>query len=78
MQLQLSKTGFVIFNAISFQLVWWSGVLYGNDAIALSLLLLLVHFLLSLQKKMDFQIMLFFGGSGILVDCILMWSGFFE
>lgn len=48
----LSKeTAFNLYNALSFQLVWWTSVLWLNWALWLSIPLLLVHLLLFLRFK---------------------------
>ncbi|MGL5359431.1 MAG: DUF2878 domain-containing protein, partial [Shewanella sp.] len=39
-------TGWIIYNALSFQLVWWASVLWLNQALLLTVPLLLLHFVL--------------------------------
>lgn len=38
--------GFIIYNALSFQCVWWSSILWGNGVLLLNIPLLLIHFML--------------------------------
>ena len=69
---------FIIVNALSFQLVWWTGVLYGNKAIPLSLALLAVHFALTPHRLGDLRLMLTLGTMGVLIDGLLIGLGIFE
>ncbi|MCL1037034.1 DUF2878 domain-containing protein [Shewanella submarina] len=69
---------FVVINALSFQAVWWTGVLFGNKAILLSLALLVVHFALTPNRLQDLRLMLMLGTLGVLIDSLLTWLGVFE
>lgn len=75
--MQLPDTQLVVINAISFQLVWWSGVLLGNQALVLSVSLLVAHFLLSGHRRADLRLMLILGSLGLVLDGLLMVTGFF-
>lgn len=68
---------FIILNALSFQLVWWAGVLAGNQLILLSILLIAGHFLLSQSPQKDAQLMCFCALVGMSVDTLLTWFGLF-
>ncbi|NKF49822.1 DUF2878 domain-containing protein [Shewanella sp. WXL01] len=67
----------MIFNLVSFQAIWWLGVLWGNIYLWLSSLLLLGHFVLSKHKMRDLRVMWFVSLIGISVDAALIFSGFF-
>ncbi len=69
---------FIIFNALTFQLVWWSSVLYGNQALALLCLLLMLHFGLSPSPMKDAGLMIRFSLIGWLVDGLLAFAGVFS
>ncbi|GGP79864.1 DUF2878 domain-containing protein [Shewanella ulleungensis] len=68
---------FIILNALSFQLVWWAGVLAGNQLVLLSILLILGHFLLSQSPRQDLQLMFLCAVVGMSVDTVLTWVGVF-
>jgi hypothetical protein len=68
---------FIILNALSFQLVWWAGVLAGNQLLLLSILLIIGHFLLSQSPTQDANIMCLCALLGMIVDTLLTWSGLF-
>ncbi|MGL5048678.1 MAG: DUF2878 domain-containing protein [Shewanella sp.] len=76
--------GFIIYNALSFQLVWWSCVLWLNSSLLLTIPLLFIHFILlaSLGKpeyrKVDWLLMLKVAALGIGVDAVLCVLGVFE
>ncbi|MGX9462304.1 DUF2878 domain-containing protein [Shewanella sp. A14] len=69
---------FTILNALSFQLVWWSGVLAGNQLVLQSIVLIIGHFLLSQNQIQDFNLMCFCGVIGMSVDTFLTWIGVFS
>lgn len=68
---------FIILNALSFQLVWWAGVLAGNQLILLSILLIVGHFLLSQSPRQDLQLMCLCAVVGMSVDTALTLFGVF-
>ncbi|MCL1141301.1 DUF2878 domain-containing protein [Shewanella gaetbuli] len=68
----------VIINAISFQCIWWLGVLYQNQFIALSIAFIGLHFLLTSHPKRDFQQMLLIGLMGICTDFCLIYFDLFQ
>ncbi|GGP61878.1 DUF2878 domain-containing protein [Shewanella saliphila] len=68
---------FIILNALSFQLVWWAGVLAGNQLLLLSIVLVVSHFLLSQSQRLDFQLMCLCAVIGMSVDTLLTWAGVF-
>lgn len=76
--------GFILYNALSFQAVWWSSVLWLNTSLLLTIPLLLFHFILlaSLSKpeyrKVDLLLMLKVAALGIGVDTVLSVLGVFE
>ena len=74
----MSKRAMVIYNAVSFQLVWWLLVLEGNAALSLASLLLVVHFMLSPARKADAILMMKIGVIGITVDALLTVLGVFQ
>lgn len=83
--LNISKyQGFILYNALSFQCVWWTGVLFGNRALLLSIPLLVLHFILLPRVETaaaiprDLSTMLKIGLLGMAVDSLLTLSGVFE
>ncbi|MCT7941030.1 DUF2878 domain-containing protein [Shewanella holmiensis] len=68
----------VVFNALSFQCIWWLGVLYQNQFIIISILLVLLHFVVSKNRKRDFWVVLAVSSLGIFVDICLIYFGVFE
>lgn len=76
--------GFILYNALSFQAVWWSSVLWLNTSLLLTIPLLLFHFILlaSLGKheyrKVDLLLMLKVAALGIGIDTVLAVLGLFE
>ncbi|WP_394129651.1 DUF2878 domain-containing protein [Shewanella maritima] len=68
----------VLFNAASFQLVWWLGVLYDNQYLWLSTTVIAVHVLLSKQKQVDVITLLACAIIGISIDGMLVLSGVFH
>ncbi|MGI2169116.1 DUF2878 domain-containing protein [Shewanella sp. MF05960] len=68
---------FIFLNALSFQLVWWAGVLAGNQLVLLSILLILGHFLLSQAPRQDLQLMCLCAVIGMSVDTALTLFGVF-
>ena len=68
----------LVFNALSFQCIWWLGVLYQNQFIAISILFVFFHFALSKNKKSDLLVLLGVSTLGIVVDISLIHFGVFE
>ena len=68
----------VVFNALCFQCIWWLGVLYQNQFIIISILLVLLHFAVSKNKKSDLLVLLAVSSLGIVVDISLVHFGVFE
>ncbi|WP_434952736.1 DUF2878 domain-containing protein [Shewanella sp. HL-SH4] len=67
----------ILLNAVSFQAIWWLGVLYQNQFILVSLMLIGLHFLLSDQKRADVLILLVITALGAAVDVGLTYFGVF-
>ncbi|ESE41931.1 putative periplasmic protein [Shewanella decolorationis S12] len=83
--LNISKRqGFILYNALSFQCVWWTSVLFGNSTLLLSIPLLVVHFMLlpwvetARAIPRDLSTMLKVGLLGMAIDGLLIWMGIFE
>ncbi|MFV0597289.1 DUF2878 domain-containing protein [Shewanella sp.] len=83
--LNISKyQGFILYNALSFQCVWWTGVLFGNSALLLSIPLLVLHFILLPWGETagaiprDLSTMFKVGLLGIVIDSLLTLTGVFE
>ena len=76
--------GVIIYNALSFQCVWWSSILWGNRVLLLNISLLLIHFLLLTLVEnrqavfRDFSTMIKVGLLGIAIDTLLTLFGIFE
>ncbi|SUI76294.1 DUF2878 domain-containing protein [Shewanella morhuae] len=76
--------GFVFYNALSFQVVWWSSVLWLNLSLVLTIPLLFVHFILlsssgkAQYRKIDLGLMLKIAALGIGIDTVLSVLGVFE
>ncbi|MDG5899288.1 DUF2878 domain-containing protein [Shewanella xiamenensis] len=76
--------GVIIYNALSFQCVWWSSILWGNRVLLLNISLLLIHFLLLTLVEnrqavlRDFSTMIKVGLLGIVIDTLLTLFGVFE
>ncbi|KEK27581.1 DUF2878 domain-containing protein [Shewanella xiamenensis] len=76
--------GVIIYNALSFQCVWWSSILWGNRVLLLNISLLLIHFLLLILVAnrqavfRDFSTMIKVGLLGIAIDTLLTLFGVFE
>lgn len=69
----VSDRSFVLLNAIMFQLAWWTLVLWGNSALWFGVSLLVVHFLLSPQRRSDVKLLLGVTLMGAAVDFCLIW-----
>ncbi|GIU47831.1 MULTISPECIES: DUF2878 domain-containing protein [Shewanella] len=67
-----------IINACAFQVIWWAGVLAGNQLVIIPALLIVWHFVVSKQKRHDVKVLFICGLLGVLVDSLLTMSGFFE
>ncbi|WP_153913622.1 DUF2878 domain-containing protein [Shewanella sp. TC10] len=67
-----------IINALAFQVIWWAGVLAGNQLIIIPVLLVVWHFVVSQQKKFDFKVLVVCGVIGIALDTVLTFTGLFE
>uniref|UniRef100_Q0HXB4 DUF2878 domain-containing protein n=1 Tax=Shewanella sp. (strain MR-7) TaxID=60481 RepID=Q0HXB4_SHESR len=83
--LNISKhQGFIFYNALSFQCVWWTSVLFGNSALLLSIPLLVLHFMLlpwvetAAAIPRDLSTMLKIGLLGMAVDSLLTLASVFE
>lgn len=80
----LKYQGFILYNALSFQVVWWSSVLWLNSSLMLTISLLLIHFILLAvlgkheYRKVDLLLMLKVAALGIGVDTVLAVLGLFE
>lgn len=76
--------GFMIYNALSFQLVWWSSVLWLNLSLVFTIPLLMLHFILliGLGKRqcyrLDWIFILKLAPIGMAIDGLLMVFGVFE
>ena len=67
-----------IINVLAFQVIWWAGVLAGNQLIIIPILLVVWHFVVSQQKKFDFKVLAVCGVIGIALDTVLTLTGLFE
>lgn len=67
----------LMLNVVSFQAIWWLGVLYQNQFVLISMMLIGLHFLLSAQKKIDAVILLTVTALGASVDVGLTYFGVF-
>ncbi|SEG11576.1 DUF2878 domain-containing protein [Marinobacterium lutimaris] len=65
-------------NLVGFQLIWWSLVLWGNAAMPVALLLLLIHVFLHFSPRKELQLMLVVAVVGFAVDSLLTLSGVFR
>ncbi|QYJ79782.1 DUF2878 domain-containing protein [Shewanella acanthi] len=80
----VNHRGFIFYNAVSFQLVWWSSVLWGNWSLLLTIPLLLLHFGLvtSIENphscRRDLLVMIKVGVLGVAIDALLTLLGVFE
>lgn len=80
----VNHRGFMLYNALSFQLVWWASALWANWSLMLSIPLLLLHFALlaSIENpqhcRRDLLTMLKVGMLGISIDALLTLMGVFE
>ncbi|MDT3293790.1 DUF2878 family protein [Shewanella sp. SP2S2-6] len=76
--------GFILYNALSFQAVWWSSVLWLNLSLLLTIPLLLLHFILlsssgkGQYRQVDLRLMLKVAALGIGIDTVLSVLGLFE
>lgn len=76
--------GFIIYNAVSFQFVWWSSVLWLNFSLILTIPLLLLHFILLIGQgkrqcyKLDWMLILKLAPIGMAIDTLLVIFGVFE
>ncbi|MCF1426783.1 MAG: DUF2878 domain-containing protein [Shewanella sp.] len=73
----MSGKVWILGNALSFQLVWWGGVLIGNAFVPVSLILLLAHLLFTPCRRADIRLMWQVALIGIAIDGLLIWSGVF-
>ncbi|MBR9726585.1 DUF2878 domain-containing protein [Shewanella intestini] len=73
----MSKTSLLLFNVGGFQTIWWLGVLYHNQFVAISLSIIAIHFLLSSQKLKDAKLMAIVAITGMVIDSLLTLSGVF-
>ena len=72
----ISHTGW--FNAIWFQLTWFSAVFGQNDLLPLTITLILLHFLITENFISEIRHAFFIGGAGISVDAVLSFCGVFN
>ncbi|WP_076541105.1 DUF2878 domain-containing protein [Shewanella sp. UCD-KL21] len=68
----------IIINVIAFQIIWWAGVLAGNQLLYIPGLLLIWHFIVSRQRALDFKVMLSCTIIGVLIDLTLTLTGLFS
>ncbi len=74
----------MLYNALSFQLVWWASVLWANWSLLLTIPLLLLHFVLvtSIENApachRDLHTMIRVGMLGVAIDALLTLLGVFE
>lgn len=64
-------------NFLCFQLVWFAAVYFTNDALAILILLLIVHFYLSPSRYADLKVIFTVMPIGCLSDSLLSQSGVF-
>ncbi|UJF21558.1 DUF2878 domain-containing protein [Shewanella sp. OMA3-2] len=67
----------LLLNTVGFQATWWLGVLYHNQFIFVSLMLIGLHFLISDHKRADLVILLVITTLGVAVDVGLTYFGVF-
>ncbi|WP_144213415.1 DUF2878 domain-containing protein [Shewanella donghaensis] len=67
-----------LINILAFQVIWWAGVLAGNQLILIPALLVVWHFVVSPQKVIDAKVMFSVVVIGVLSDSLLAAVGIFE
>ena len=75
---RLTSMQMSLYNAISFQLVWWSGVLWGNASLLFVGALLAIHLFMSAQKRADMVLIFRVTVLGMGIDCLLMLLNIFD
>lgn len=73
----LSSSQWLILNALSFQAIWWLGVLGQNQYLWLSAMIVALQFVLVKAKLVEFKVMLIASVIGISIDMLLIQSGVF-
>ncbi|MGI2257872.1 DUF2878 domain-containing protein [Shewanella sp. GXUN23E] len=66
------------FNALSFQLVWWSGVVMGNASLNVSVILLVIHLVMTPCRRPDIRLLSLMAAPGIILDGLLCWLGLLQ
>ncbi len=66
------------FNAVWFQSTWFSAVLGQNDLLLLTIVLVVLHFLITENFLTEIRHAFLVGGAGISVDAILSFYGVFN
>lgn len=64
-----------LFNLIAFQLIWWLGVLNGNQSLLIIVIILWAHLLISPRQSRDAKLFLMGALIGAVIDGALIQSG---
>ncbi|QIR15329.1 DUF2878 domain-containing protein [Shewanella aestuarii] len=75
--LSLSSSQWLIINALSFQAIWWLGVLGQNQYLWLSAVIVALQFTVLKAKLTEFKIMLVASVIGFSLDMLLIQFGVF-
>ena len=67
-----------LINIFAFQVIWWAGVLAGNQLLFIPILLLIWHFIVSSDKALDAKVMFIGVVIGVMTDSLLVATGLFE
>ena len=68
----------ILFNVVSYQLIWFLCILGGNKGALISLPLLVIHLIITNKRGADLRMMGFLLFLGLLVDGTLHQVGFFS
>ncbi|KAB2825860.1 DUF2878 domain-containing protein [Aliivibrio finisterrensis] len=69
---------FPIINAVWFQLVWFSVILYQQQAIPFLLVSILLHLFVSPTRKIDFCLLILISLLGVFGDVLLSFAGVYQ
>ncbi|GGI69817.1 DUF2878 domain-containing protein [Shewanella gelidii] len=64
-----------LFNLVAFQLIWWLGVLYGNQSLLIIVIILWAHLFISPRQSRDAKLFLMGALIGAVIDGALIQSG---
>ncbi len=69
---------FPLINAVWFQLIWFSVILYQQRAVPFLLVSILLHLLVSPTRKIDFYLLIFISMFGVFGDVLLSFTGMYQ